>query len=1339
MPQSHNFIPPSVPIIETLIVPSSLPIASQQNVLARAISNNQVVIICGETGSGKSTQIAKICLSIGRGRGMGGKGLIGHTQPRRLAASTIAKRLASELLDNDGNIVGFKIRFTDTVKPSASIKIMTDGILLAEIQSDRLLSQYDTLIIDEAHERNLNIDFLLGYLSQILLYRIDLKLIIMSATINADRFADFFSSVRVNLVQKKRFVPVVKVSGRTYPIEIRYRPVEDGKVSQILGKNLSNAEAQQNILFKKNDSNKALYDALRKAIDELINFGPGDILIFLSGEREIVEVNEYLCSLEHLSVDILSLFSALPEVEQNRVFFRDSIEIESKRRIVLATNIAETSVTVPGIRYVIDTGYAKLKRYSYRNKIEKLSIEKISRASANQRAGRCGRIGFGICIRLYSELDFSERKEFTDPEILRSSLSNVILKLKALGLGDPEQFPFIDKPSSRAFNDGIDQLFELGAFSDEKGRLSSLSQIGKQLSQLPLDPCIGRMILEAKKENCLSEILIIAAALSIQDLYERPFDAFAKANAAHRMFVNKKSDFLAYVNLWYWCQDQRRSASSKRVWETICFRQFLSVKRILEWQELHHQLQVLVTKRYRWHCNTSPCSYEQCHRAILSGLLNHVGFRALNGDYYLGKKNVKFFPLPGSIFYKKKPNWIISAELIDNKILYGKTLAVIDPKWLEDLASHLIRQISSNPKWDKKVGQVIALQQATLYGLLIYKGRRVHFGKKICEQQEARKIFIQEALVEDDIVSKLDFILENKLFLEICEKAKHYLRRPILSLESDDLFDFYNDRIPENIIDLQSLEKWYYQEKKKNEKLLCLNQFFLLPGIDSEAFKQSFPKYFFLLGYKFRLHYYFDPNSEEDGVSVDIPLFLLNQIEEKPFEWLVPGMLTAKVSALIKSLSIDIRKAFVPIASYLESFRASFFNVYNARSSQIEPIYGLFDALIKHSKEYLGLSLLKNEFDLERLDKYHFMNFHLINKENNLIRTGRNLDLIKKELSNRASEEFDETVRGIIRSGVDFSLFLSEKPNLAEFDESLTSENTINVKADLRLNIDQRFMNWNFRILPKVVSVPTTLGKVVAYPALFVDGELVGIKMLESRDLAYSNHYLGCRQLFFRQFLIIFKKPEKIFPQWKKILLNYSFLPGATEKTLIESTLKRAIEKVFLSESLPWSQEQFLMQLEKSKSNLKPSVDNFLKDLEIILMAYRETRNKISLEIKDDLLYRDVEEQLSNLFQFDFIESTPNDVFPHLGRYLKAINRRISNFSINIARDRKLYNDLGPILDMQRAILRDKELLSNPDCKHFRWAVEELRVSLFAQNLGTVIPVSIKRVLDIAKNFSSII
>ncbi|MFM8822120.1 MAG: ATP-dependent RNA helicase HrpA, partial [Limnohabitans sp.] len=1024
------------------------------------MADHQVIIVCGETGSGKTTQLPKIALALGRGKlnaapGQRGK-WIGHTQPRRIAASSVAKRIAEELKTPLGEVVGYKVRFQDRLSKDASVKLMTDGILLAETQNDPLLEAYDTIIIDEAHERSLNIDFLLGYLRQILPRRPDLKVVVTSATIDADRFAQHFAS-------SKGPAPVIMVSGRTFPVEMRWRPLEESR-------------------------ERDLNDAIAEAVDELwTGHASGDILVFLPGEREIREANDHLRKhLSHSAVtrgaEVLPLFARLSQSDQERVF-----ESHNGRRIVLATNVAETSLTVPGIRYVIDVGTARVKRYSLRSKVEQLLVEPISQAAANQRAGRCGRVANGVCIRLYDEKDFNGRPRFTDPEILRSSLAGVILRMKSLHLGVVDDFPFIEAPSKRAITDGYQLLAELGAVNDA----NELTRTGEALAKLPLDPRVGRMILEARDRQALDEVLIIASALSVQDVRDRPMEAQAQADQAHVKFDDEKSEFTGYLKLWKWLSEARGGKSaagsehklSNRQYEQLLRQNFVNVRRVREWRDTHTQLHTTVAE-HRWVLNSKPASYEQIHLSMLAGLLGNVGCKLDDEDVYLGARGIKFYRHPGAHLSKKPGRWTVVSELVETTRLFGRGIANIEPAWLEQVGGHLLRKQLLDPHWEKKSAEVIALERATLYGLVVYSGRRVPFGK--VDPQTAREIFIREALVQGQWETQLPFLAANHKMIAKVEELEHKSRRQDVLVDDELIYAFYDQQIPADVCSGRLLEAWYRNEVTRQPKLLVLSREELMRHEAAGITTQAFPKTIRLGGTDCNATYLHEPGDARDGVTVTVPLFVLNQVSEERCEWLVPGLLKDKIQALLKSLPQKPRSRFVP----LPESAAKLADVLGAPD-----VFGtgsLTEALLKKVRDATSLDVKRADFKLDMLSPHLFMNLRVVDEHGRQLGMGRNLGALKADWGSQARGAFQALAQlkvqpsaGQVANSPSGSANTQQRTSgeSGATPKSAAVSSTISSQK-MPAASQQRYTAWTFGDLPELMEIQKGGQSLIGFPAL---------------------------------------------------------------------------------------------------------------------------------------------------------------------------------------------------------------------------------------------------------------
>ncbi|WP_423600977.1 ATP-dependent RNA helicase HrpA [Roseateles sp. MS654] len=1263
--------------------PESLPVSGRREEIMRALAEHQVVIVCGETGSGKTTQLPKIALAMGRGRGNGG-GLIGHTQPRRIAASSVAKRIAEELKSPLGDVVGYKVRFQDRLQPGASVKLMTDGILLAETQTDPLLSAYDTLIIDEAHERSLNIDFLLGYLREILPRRPDLKVIVTSATIDADRFAQHFASA-------KGPAPVLMVSGRLFPVEQRYRPFEESRDYDV-------------------------NDAICDAVDELWREGRGDVLVFLPGEREIREAAEALRKHHPPGVEVLPLFARLSEQEQNRVF-----QPHGQPRIVLATNVAETSLTVPGIRYVIDPGLARVKRYSYRNKVEQLQIENISQAAANQRAGRCGRVSNGICVRLYEEKDYLARPRFTDPEILRSSLAGVILRMKALHLGQVEDFPFIEPPPRKAVADGYQLLNELGAV-DERNELTPM---GIELSKLPLDPRVGRMILEARKRDALTEVLIIASALSGQDVRDRPAEQQQQADEKHKKFDDEKSEFMGYLKLWKWLGESRGGEGehklSNRKQEQLLRDHFVSPRRVREWRDIHSQLHTVVAE-HGWRLNGSPATYEQVHLSMLAGLLGNIGVKADDDDWYLGARGIKFWRHPGAHLSKKPGRWIVAAELVDTTRLFGRGIAAIEPQWLPTIAGHLIKTQLLEPHWEKKAAEVIALERATLYGIVIYNNRRVNFGR--VDPVAARDIFIREALVNGDWDTRLPFLAHNQKQIAKVEELEHKSRRQDVLVDDELIYAFYDQQLPAEVCSGATLEKWYREASKANPRLLQLSRDELMRHEAAGVTSNAFPKTIRLGGVDCAATYLHEPGDARDGLTVTVPIYALNQVSEERTDWLVPGMIEAKVMALLKSLHQKPRARLTPLPEFVAEF------------VELHPFAqgALVDVLLKAVKERTQLAVQRNDFKLEQVPAHLFMNIRVVDEHGRQLGQGRNLATLKAELGGQARSAFQALAALKLQRSDDSLSRERERAGVrvAEVREPPSVDKpSRGIKATVAppkpaVEATKTYTAWTFGELPELMEIRRGQQTLIGFPALIDKGPHVEIEVFDEPELAAAKHRAGLRRLVALQLKEPLKYLEKNIPDLTQMAVAYMSLGTAEE--LRDQIVAVALERAFLADPLPVDEFSFKARIEEGRARLNLIAQEVARLAFNVLIEYQAALRKLKdartapKEVVDDL-----QAQLQRLMPKRFVLQTPWSQLQHFPRYLKAITLRLDKLRADAARDAKLMSELRPL--EQRWQRRVAELKGTADARveDFRWQLEELRVSLFAQELRTPQPVSVKR------------
>ncbi|HTH73637.1 MAG TPA: ATP-dependent RNA helicase HrpA [Trinickia sp.] len=1316
-------VPPNpVPPIE---FPAALPVSGRREEIARAIRDNQVVIVSGETGSGKTTQLPKICLSLGRGLGAGGTGLIGHTQPRRIAASATGRRIAEELGTPFGEVVGYKVRFTDNLAPGASVKLMTDGILLAETQTDPLLRAYDTLIIDEAHERSLNIDFLLGYLKEILPKRPDLKLIVTSATIDAERFARHFGA-------PDSPAPVIEVSGRLYPVEIRYRPVEEQSPAVKAAQGTTGRERADRPERGKSarDADRDLMEAIVDAVDELCREGPGDVLVFLPGEREIREAAEALRKHHPPHTEILPLFARLSAEEQARVF-----KPSNARRLVLATNVAETSLTVPGIRYVVDTGLARVKRYSYRNKVEQLQVEPVSQAAANQRAGRCGRVADGICIRLFEETDFQGRVRFTDPEILRSSLAAVILRMKSLHLTAIESFPFIEPPPGRAIADGYQLLAELGAVDDE----NALTPLGRELARLPLDPRVGRMILAARDQQALSEVLIIASALSVQDPRERPADAQEQADEAHRRFADERSEFLQWLRIWKWFGEAVAHKKSNRQLVDACRAQFLSHVRLREWRDVHSQL-LTVVREHGWRLNESEATYEQIHLALLTGLLGNVGLKADDEPHYLGARGIKFFLWPGSTLVKKAGRWVVAGELVETSRLYARCLAKIEPEWIEKVAGHLLKRSLSEPHWEKRAAQVTAFERATLYGLPVYHRRRVAFGAQ--DPARARELFIRGALVEGEFDTKLAFFAHNRKLLADIEQLEHKSRRQDVLVDDELIFAFYDQVLPKGMHTGAAFERWYRDEVKKSGqpeeklRLLYLSRDDLMRHEAAGVTTDLFPKRMTMSGVEMGLGYHFEPGSPRDGVTLTVPLYALNQVDARRTEWLVPGMIKEKAQLLLKSLPQKLRRHCVPLPEYAAGFAERHEGRFGGA--------GLVEALIADVREQTQVALKSTDFKLETLPAHLFMNFKVVDEHGRQLAMGRNLAQLRAELGADAQRHFQKLAAGasLNTNGGGAPRAASSAGEAARSDRADSpSRSAGQSKASAAAGSSRaleagaanaattalydNLTTWNFGKLPELLEIRREGQTLFGYPALVDRTTHCDVEVFDSPEEAARIHRAGLRRLFALQLREPIKYLEKNLPGLREMAMH--FMPLGTQEALRDQLIDTTLDRACLQEPLPDDDASFHTRRDEGRGRLSLLAQEIARLVGQILTEYAGVTKKLAQAKPFAAAYADMQQQLQALIGKRFVVDTPYAQLAHFPRYLKAIAHRIDKLKADSVRDARAFADMQPLLQQYQRAQSARGGVPDARLAEFRWLLEELRVSLFAQELRTPMPVSVKR------------
>jgi ATP-dependent helicase HrpA len=1296
--------------VPSILFPEALPVSARREEIARAIAAHQVVIVAGETGSGKTTQLPKICLSLGRGRGMGGSGLIGHTQPRRIAATATARRIADELGTPPGQVVGYKVRFNDQLDAGASVKLMTDGILLAETQGDPLLHAYDTLIIDEAHERSLNIDFLLGYLKELLPRRLDLKVIITSATIDAQRFARHFGT-------QTRPAPAIEVSGRLYPVEVRYRPVGDADATAA-----RDGAAREGRGRTGRDSERDMMQGIVDAVDELAREGPGDVLVFLPGEREIREAAEALRKHHPAHTEILPLFARLSAAEQEQVF-RPS----NARRIVLSTNVAETSLTVPGIRYVVDTGLARVKRYSYRNKVEQLQIEPVSQAAANQRAGRCGRVADGICIRLYGEDDFQARARFTDPEILRSSLAAVILRMKSLHLAAIEAFPFLEPPPGRAIADGYQLLAELGAV-DGNGDLTAS---GRELARLPLDPRVGRMILAAREHQALGEVLVIASALSVQDPRDRPQEAQEAADNAHRAFADERSEFLQWLNIWKWFNEAVSHKKSNRQLADACRAHFLSPLRLREWRDVHSQL-LTVVREQGWRIGEAEATFEQIHLALLTGLIGNIGVKADDDAHYLGARGIKFYAWPGSPFAKKPGRWVVAAELVETSRLYARGLARIEPQWIERVGAHLLRKSLSEPHWEKKAARVVAMERATLYGLTVYQQRRVAFGQQ--DLPRAREIFLRGALVAGEFDTRLPFFAHNRKLLADIEQIEHKSRRQDVLVDDELIYGFYDQTVPAGIHTGTEFERWYREAARAAPRLLYLSRDDLMRHEAAGVTTELFPKTVGMAGVEMTMSYHFEPGSPRDGVTLAVPLYALNLVDARRAEWLVPGMVREKAQLLLKSLPQKLRRHFVPLPEYVAGFieRAAF------------GVGSLIDALVGDARNTLGLTVGAADFKLETLPAHLFMNFKVIDEHGRQLAMGRNLAALRAELGGAAQQRFQRIAADAVAAEAvpapDSPGTRGGKPGGDRTGARAPGGNPPAPAGETRPGagahadggstaLYENLTSWNFGALPDLLEIHRRGQVLFGYPALVDRHTHCDVEVFDAPGDAAVAHRAGLRRLFALQLREPLKYLEKNIPGMQQMAMQY--MPLGSREELRDQILACTLDRACLMDPLPVDDAGFAARRDEARARLSLLAQEIARLAGQILGEYTALAKKLPQARGFATAYADMQQQLSALIDKRFMTATPWTQLGQVPRYLKGIALRIDKLRADPARDARALAEIAPLAQQYQRAVSTRRDVSDPRLDEFRWLLEELRVSLFAQELRTPMPVSVKRLAKV--------
>ena len=1218
--------------------PDELPVVQQRDAILAALSKHQVIIVCGETGSGKTTQLPKMCLE----HGLGTSGVIGHTQPRRLAARSVSSRIATELGSSVGEAVGFKIRFTDQVSEQTYIKLMTDGVLLAEIQRDPFLNQYDAIIIDEAHERSLNIDFLLGFLKTLLPRRPELKLIITSATIDPERFSRHFNNA-----------PIIHAEGRTYPVELRYEPVQSPD-----GEELDDID---------------LPTAIVNACETLLQERHHDVLVFLPGERDIRELAELFrksasTSRVLRSVEVVPLFSRLSNSEQNRIFQK-----HTQARVVLATNVAETSLTVPGIRAVVDAGYARLSRYSVRSKVQRLPIEKISQASANQRKGRCGREAPGVCIRLYSEEDFDARAEFTEPEILRTNLSSVILQMASMRLGDIDTFPFVEAPDSKFINDGYRTLQELAALDDKR----KLTKLGRRLAKLPLDPRLGRMLLAAADEGCVSEILIIVSALSVQDPRDRPFDKREASDEMHAEFHHEQSDFMAWLGLWAFVTVQKERLSNSQ-FRKMCRQRFLSPIRILEWIDVRSQLQRLC-KELKLSLNTSEAGYENIHRALLTGLLANVAVKSDKHEY-LGTRNRHLSVFPGSGLFKKGPRWIMAAEIAETSRLYARQIASVQPEWIERLAEHLLSRTYRDAHWQKKMGTVGAYEQSTLYGLIINPKKRVNYSA--INPQESRQIFIRDGLVEGGLKSSGDFYRHNLDLLEEVTTMEEKSRRRDIVVDHEEMVRFYDAIVPEAVCTAAAFEQFRKNYEQTSPRGLYFSRELLLADESVDVSSRDYPDQIDMGSMVLPLRYHFSPGDERDGVTMIVPVEVINRVSKERCEWLVPGLIHEKVTLLIKSLPKSLRRNFVPAPDFATKVLALMPHGESA----------LTVSLSTQLNKLTGINVPRVEWDTDALPVHLRMRFEIIDSNGKSLCAGRDLDQLQAEFIDQVEE------------------------TLLQFSDSSIEQDHVT--------------DWNFGDLPETVDIEKSGVTMQGYPALHATNGQVSIKLFASEAAAAAAMPAGLRQLLRHILRDEIKYLQRKLPGIDVLTLR--FAPFGSKNILIDDIIDAALDHVFVvGQPWPRSRESFTSRLETNRSQLV-SVANSLCEatantFEQHRMVAKRIEGSVSLGWVEAI--GDIRDQIAQLIYPGFVTATGLDRLKRLPVYFQAMGRRLDAIDQSPDKDRRCRAELLPVWEQFKALPASREDDAEYAILHagLRWAFEELRISLFAQELGTREKVSVAR------------
>ncbi|WP_245988669.1 ATP-dependent RNA helicase HrpA [Flexivirga caeni] len=1239
-------------LVPPISYPPQLPVSAARDEIAAAIRDHQVVVIAGETGSGKTTQLPKILLELGRGL----DGMIGHTQPRRIAARSVAERIAEELDVTLGETIGYQVRFADHSTKDSLVKVMTDGVLLSELQRDRDLRRYDTIIIDEAHERSLNIDFILGYLRQLLPRRPDLKVVITSATIDPQRFADHFS------IDGHPPVPVIEVSGRTYPVEVRYRP-------------LVRTEGEQEVDV---DQVTGIADAVTELWTESRgDGGPQDVLVFCSGEREIRDAADALTALQLPATEILPLYARLSAAEQHRVFSRST-----RRRVILATNVAETSLTVPGIRYVVDTGTARISRFSQRTKVQRLPIEPISKASARQRSGRCGRLADGVCIRLYAEADFDARPDFTEPEILRTNLASVILQMTSLGLGDVGRFPFIEPPDPRQVTDGVRLLQELGAVEDRgTHHRRTLTRTGRALAALPVDPRMARMLVAAAENGSLREVLVIVAALSIQDPRERPAEAQAQADQAHARFKHETSDFLTYLNLWRHLKEQRKSLSSS-AFRRMCKREYLHYLRIREWQDLLAQLKQ-IARQQGLTASDNPAGEDAIHQALLAGLLSQIGLRDPDKRDYLGSRGARFSIQPGSTLFRRQPDYLMSAELVETTRLWARTNARIDPAWAERLGDHLVKRQYAEPHWSRKRGAVLAAERVTLYGVPLVAGRQVSYAA--VDPELCRELFIRNALVEGDWETRHAFFRDNRQLVARIADLEARARRRDLLVGDEELFDFYDSRIPESVVSAAHFDSWWKTAGRSDPKRLTLTEDVLLRDEADTVDAADYPKTWRQGDLRLRLTYQFEPGADADGVTVHLPLDQLNQVTPDGFDWLVPGLREELVTALIRSLPKATRRNFVPAPDYARRVLP-----------QLDPAAGpITEELGVLLRGQTGIGISPGEWDWPRVPDHLRITFRVEDSRGRKLAEGKDLEALQEQLAGKVRGAVARAAAGIERTG-------------------LTGWGDL---GTLPASYEQRHGRRT----------------VQGFPALVDHGDTVSLEVLPTASEQAHETRLGIRRLILLNVDVPWKRIEGLFTTRQRLALGNN--PHGSMPALMDDVLAAAVDDIVtrdLPDGTVRDTAQFDEALRVVRQQLAPRVVAVVENLAPVLDHAREVRLALDAMTQQSLaqLRADLESQLAALIHPGFVAETGAGRLRDLDRYLRAMLERIDKAPADPTRDRQRADEVAVVEEERRKVLAGlpRARHTDADVVDLRWQIEELRVSLFAQRLGTPRSVSAKRI-----------